>query len=432
MANSNSTSTLSALLLLPPPPQPPSPATLAAAYRLPLDAALRRLKRLAARSSTRASCDIALPFPGYTLGQGQHTFSGCEENVLHSIQDLLLNTYALIYSLLECNEHSQQELLSGDTSLLDKSNINRVDIRIILLGYDQGFNYDFLVRPARAIPSCIVDLSILALCDKKWSHLYVTEGEPGERLYRQFRALVNGSLSARVGGTWEVERVPGGMSFNMRQKSQILSGVTAPPVPDAHALATESAGQRVLVIGREAEQNEKSVNPVLEDLNQKLQLTIGLLLAEFYGSASPSEYPNPDDESDQAPPLPSNPAALEVTQFFQSIVDWRIAGDRFSKTQPARSMLRFYSNVDGSFTINPWKMIYVTDAPKQLKRILGGNEEDGDGHLEYTVVSGASQNDSLVNLLQPWNDKCRMVVCEDLAASIESDELHQADTLCKN
>ncbi|EER43610.1 conserved hypothetical protein [Histoplasma capsulatum H143] len=400
MANSNSTSTLSALLLLPPPPQPPSPATLAAAYRLPLNAALRRLKRLAARSSTRASCDIALPFPGYTLGQGQRTFSGCEENVLHSIQDLLLNTYALIYSLLGCNEQRQQELLSGDTSLLDKSNINRVDIRIILLGYDQGFNYDSLVRPARAIPSCIVDLSILALCDKKWSHLYVTEGEPGERLY---------------------------------QIANFIS-VTAPlvPVPDAHALATKLAGQRVLVIGREAEQNEKSANPVLEDLNQKLQLTIGLLLAEFYGSASPSEYPNPDDESDPAPPLPSNPAALEVTQFFQSIVDWRIAGDRFSKTQPAGSMLRFYSNVDGSFIINPWNMIYVTDAPKQLKRILGGNEEDGDGHLEYTVVSGASQNDSLVNLLQPWNDKCRMVVCEDLAASIESDELHQADTLCKN
>ncbi|KKZ66078.1 hypothetical protein EMCG_08143 [[Emmonsia] crescens] len=418
--------TLLGLLLLPPPPQPPSPAALNAAYRPPLSTALQRLKRLSARSSSHASFDIALPYPSYTLGHNQRTFSGCEETLLHAVQDLLLNIYTLIYSL--CDEQKRQETSSVDTPSPGKASTNNVDIRVILLGYDQGFNYDTLVRPARAIPSCIVDLSILALCDRNWSHLYVTEGEPGERLYRQFRALVNGSLSARVGGTWEMERVPGGMSFNMRQQSQTLPSATV-PVPDANAIATKIAGQRVLVIGRGEEKNKKGANSLLADLNQKLQLTIALLLAEFNGANLPESL-NIRDDSGSSPP-PSNPATLEMIRFFQSIVDWGIAGDRFSKTQPGSSKLRFDSNVDGSTIVNPWKLIYVAE-PQQLKRIIGGNEEDDDAQLEYTIVLGESQKDSLVDLIQPLNGKCRMVVCKDLATSSPSDELHQGHSLCQN
>ncbi|KLJ13539.1 hypothetical protein EMPG_11533 [Blastomyces silverae] len=421
-----------ALLLLPPPPQPLSAAALSAAYRPPLRAALQRLKRLSVRSSAQVSCDIALPYPGYTLGQTQRTFSGCEENLLHDVQDLLVNTYTLIYSI--CNEQNQQEASSVNTSSPGKANFNNVDVRIILLGYDQGYNYDTLVRPARAIPSCIVDLSILALCDRNWSHLYVTEGEPGERLYRQFRALVNGSLSSRVGGTWEMERVPGGMSFNMRQQSQALPSATATataPVPDANIMATKIAGHRVLVIGRE-ERNDREANSLLADISQKLQLTIALLLAEFNGCAIQPENQNLGDESGPAPP-PSNPAAPEATRFFQSIVDWRIAGERFSKTQPASSRLHFDRNTDGSITISPWELIYVSEPLKQLKQIIGGNKEDGVAHMEYTVVLDESQKDSLADLIHPWNDICRMVVCKSLAPpSSQSDEPHEDDLLCQN
>ncbi|PGH07859.1 hypothetical protein GX51_01569 [Blastomyces parvus] len=409
-----------ALLLLPPPPQPLSAAALRAAYRPPLRAALQRLKRLSVRSAAQVSCDIALPYPGYTLGQTQRTFSGCEEKLLHHVQELLVNTYALIYSI--CNEIKQQETSSV--------NVNNVDIRVILLGYDQGFNYDTLVRPARAIPSLIVDLSILALCDRNWSHLYVTEGEPGERLYHQFRALVNGSLSVRVGGTWEMERVPGGMSFNMRQQSKALPSTTA-PMPDANIIATKKVGHRILAIGRET-RNDKEANFLLADLSQKLQLTVALLLAEFNGGAIQPENQNPDDESGPVPPL-SNPADREMTRFFQSIVDWRIAGDRFSKTQPSSSRLRFDNNTDGSTTISPWKLIYVSEPLKQLKQIIGGNKEDGVGHTECTVVLGESQKDSVASLIHPWNDICRMVVCPSLArTSTQSDEPYEDDLLCQN
>ncbi|OJD27652.1 hypothetical protein ACJ73_00961 [Blastomyces percursus] len=417
-----------ALLLLPPPPQPLSAATLSAAYRPSLHAALQRLKRLSVRSSAQVSCDIALPYPGYTLGQSQRTFSGCEEKLLHDVQGLLLNTYTLIYSI--CNEQKQQEESSVNTSSPDKANFNNVDIRIVLLGYDQGFNYDTLVRPARAIPSCIVDLSILALCDRNWSHLYVTEGEPGERLYRQFRALVNGSLSARVGGTWETERVPGGMSFNMRQQSEAVPNATA-PVPAAVVVASKIAGHRVLLIGRE-EKSDKEANFLLADLSEKLRLSIALLLAEFNGCAIQPENQKLDDKSDPTPSH-SNPAAPEVTGFFKSIVDWCIAGDRFSKPRPASSRLRFDRNTDGSITVSPWELIYVSEPLKQLKQIIDGNKGDGDDHMEYTVVMDESQKDSLANLIQPWNDICRMVVCKSLAPpSSQSDEPPEDDLLCQN
>ncbi|OJD18880.1 hypothetical protein AJ78_01135 [Emergomyces pasteurianus Ep9510] len=413
------------LLLLPPPPQPLSPAILNAAYRPPLKAALQKFRRVAARSSTHASFDIALPYPGYTSGQNQRTLSGCEETLLHSIQDLLLNTYTLIYSL--CDEQKQQKAGFIDTPSPGTPNTNNLDIRIILLGYDQGFNYDTLVRPARAIPSCIVDLSILALCDRNWSRLYVTEGEPGERLYRQFTALVNGSLSTRVGGTWEMERVPGGISFNMRQQSQTLPSAIF-PAPDANAMAARVAARRVLVFGSE-EKKKKGSNSLLADLNQKLQLTVGLLLSEFNGTSS-QETPDLADDSHPSLPL-SNPATLELVRFLQSIVDWRIAGDRFSKAQPTSSRLRFNNNMDGSILINPWKL-YIAESPQQLKRIIGSNDEEDGAHLEYTIVVGESLKHSLVNLIEPWNDKCRMVVCQNLAASsFRSDEL-LGDPLCQN
>ncbi|OAX85294.1 hypothetical protein ACJ72_00324 [Emergomyces africanus] len=414
------------LLLLPPPPQPSSPAALNVAYRPPLNAALQKIRRVAARSTTHASLDIALPYPGYKLKQTQHTFSGCEETLLHSVQELLLNTYTLIYSI--CVEQKLQKAASIDTPSPGTSNTHNVDIRIILLGYDQGFNYDTLARPARNIPSCTVDLSILALCDRNWSRLYVTEGEPGERLYRQFKALVNGSLSTRVGGTWEMERVPGGMSFNMRQQSQTLPGAMA-PVAGANAMATRVAAQRVLVFGTEGK-NKKGSNSLLADLNQKLQLTVAILLAEFNDTSSPEKSLRLDDDSRAFPPL-SDPATLEVIRFLQSIVEWRIAGDRFSKTQPASSRIRFTNNSDGSTMINPWKLIYIAESPQQLKRIIGGDDEAGT-HLQYTIVVGESQKDSLVNLIEPWNDKCRMVVCKDLvASSFRADEL-QDDPLCHN
>ncbi|KAL2374985.1 hypothetical protein, variant [Blastomyces gilchristii SLH14081] len=416
-----------ALLLLPPPPQPLSAAALSAAYRPPLRAALQRLQRLSVRYSAQVSCDIALPYPGYTLGQAQHTFSGCEEKLLHDVQDLLLNTYTLIYSI--CNEQKQKAESSVNTPSPGTPNFKNVDARIILLGYDQGFSYDTLVRPARAIPSCIVDLSILALSDRNWSHLYVTEGEPGERLYRQFRALVNGNLSARVGGTWEMERVPGGMSFNMRQQSQALPGAAA-PVTDGSITATKIPGHRVLVIGRE-ERSDQEANFLLADLSQKLQLTIALLLAEFNSSAIQPENQNLDDDSGPAPP-PSNRAAPEVTGFFQSIVDWRIAGDRFSKTQPASSRLRFYRNTNGSIAVSPWELIYVTEPRKQLKQIIYGNKEDGVAHMEYTVVLDESQKDSLANLIQPWNDICRLVVCKSLVPPSSQYEPHEDDLLYQN
>ncbi|PGH03794.1 hypothetical protein AJ79_07270 [Helicocarpus griseus UAMH5409] len=397
-----------ALLLLPPPPQPSSTAAVSAAYRPPINAALRRLKRSSANTSTPASIDIALPYPDYTLGQSQCTFSGCETPLLHTVQELLISTYTLISAI--CDELQQEQTSSGN-SQPSKNGVN-VDVSVILLGYDKAFNYDTLVRPARSIPSCDVDLSILALSDRNWSHLYVTEGEPGERLYRQFRALVNGNLSSRVGGTWKTERVPGGMVFNMSRQTQAVASETATAVTASGVTATK---QQVMVIGEE--EARKETHALTLDLDQKLRLSIALLFAEFHGT-HPPENEDTDESGSGTPFL--NPSVLKTVQFLQSIVDWRIAGDRFAKAQPASSRLRFDGNTDGSIKIRPWGLILLTDAPRQLQGLFvgsdnrtGGDEDD----LEYTVVLSESQKDDVIALLTPLKDRCRMVVCKDLAAS---------------
>ncbi|EEH18518.1 hypothetical protein PABG_07578 [Paracoccidioides brasiliensis Pb03] len=414
-----------ALLLLPPPPQPSSPATLNAAYRPPIKAAVQKLKRLSANSSTNASIDIALPYLDYNIGQNQRTFSGCEESTLYSVQELFVNTYTLISSI--CNEQEKLDTLPG------KTYINNVDIRVILIGYDQAFNYDTLIRPVRPIPSCIVDLSVLALCDRNWSHVYVTQGEPGERLYRQFRMLVNGKLSSRVGGTWVTERVPGGMSLNItRQTGPIATAATT------DGDTRKRARQQVLVIGEEGSKKTGSERNTT-DLNQKLQLTIALLLAEFNGGEDGKESKNVDHENSSFPIPPSSNSprshsALEARRFLQSIVDWRLAGDRFSKTQPAR--LRFELSACDSIAIHPWQLAYLTDPQQQLEQLLadtGSGGEGDDTDIENTLVLGESQKDGLVNLLEPFKDRFRMVVCKDLkTSSSPSEELHQDHLVTQN
>ncbi|KAK2774319.1 hypothetical protein FQN53_003673 [Emmonsiellopsis sp. PD_33] len=392
-----------ALLLLPPPPQPPSAEALEAAYRPPLTAALQRLKQHSVLSSTTSSLDIALPYHGYTLGQSQRTFSGCEESHLHAIQDLLGDTYAFISSICD-----QQSIGS-----------HQADIRVLLLGYDQAFNYETLVRPTRSIPSCIVELSILALCDRNWSHVYVTEGEPGERLYKQFRALVNGSLSSRVGGTWETERVPGGMIFNMTRSSQAATAEPSETVP--HSVVDKSARKRVLVVGEMDKYYPDPTAPPLSPtfamrLSQKLRLTLALTSAEYHSRNPLSTDAEKNDNLVEAASLHPNDEAIEVAHFLQAIANWRIAGDRFAKTQTPNSLLHFDTDADGLMVVRPWPLVYIPDSSR-LERFFRNRNDAGKENevdTEHTIFVSERQLGSMpVPLLGLLGENDRTVSWDD-------------------
>ncbi|KAK2808854.1 hypothetical protein FQN50_004330 [Emmonsiellopsis sp. PD_5] len=392
-----------ALLLLPPPPQPHSAEALEVAYRPPLTAALQRVKQQSVLSSTTASLDIALPYHGYTLGQSQRTFSGCEESHLHAIQDLLRDTYALISSI--CDQQSTA--------------FDQVDIRVILLGYDQAFNYETLIRPTRSVPSCIVELSILALCDRNWSHLYVTEGEPGERLYKQFRALINGSLSSRVGGTWETERVPGGMIFNMTRNSQAATVVPSETVP--HSVADRLARKRVLVVG---EMDKYYICPTAPPfsptfamrMSHKLRLTLALMLAEYHSRNPLSTDAEKYDDLVEVSSLHLNDQAIEAAHFLQAIANWRIAGDRFAKTQTPNSLLHFDTDGDGLMVVHPWPLVYIPDSSRleQFFRNRNDTRKEDKVDTEYTIfISGRQMGSMPVPLRRLLGDNDRTVSWDD-------------------
>lgn len=340
-----------ALLLLPPPPNPPSPAAVEVAFRPPLRSVLRRVLEIASRTSRKAAIDIAIPCSSYMLKDFQQSSSSRKDS-LESIQRLLVGLYALLSTI-----YSQETV--GDNNAL------YLETRVILISYDRHFDSNLITNVHPYSQSCLVDLPLLALCDRNWTHVFIVDGEPGERLYRQFMAFVNGRFSTRVGGTWETERVGAGLTLQIA--SHRKSANDSPGI----VIAEETPFSRIVaVIGYSG----------LLTLDQKLLLTVALLLAEFNSPETAlsrsDKHPSSGQVSlDGESIIRLNTVYPDVIAFLHAILSFNIKSDQTSQTD--KQHLQIYISPEGMLRVN--SLIICVSGIAQLESLI----EDG---VSTTVV----------------------------------------------
>lgn len=182
------------LLLLPSPPTPASEATIAAAFGLPLHAAVEALRS----HSEKCILDVALPLLTH---EGS---IGC----VHS--DEIIHLTTAVYALLRGMFAECEIPTAGPGS---------IDIRIIPLLYDARSTYTPLFGVKRHGPNVTPTIPCLVYSQRLWDSLYVVESEEGEEVYRKFRAVA----VAKMGSTptqvlsGSPCRVPGGIVLRDRR-----------------------------------------------------------------------------------------------------------------------------------------------------------------------------------------------------------------------
>jgi len=236
---------LPSLLLLPPPPSPVSAASLSAAYRPSVTAAISSLGRLPSSSQLL----VVLPCPSLH-GRLQVPRS----QIYDEVQKLLGGVYGLICII--CAK------LGID---VDSDTPGSIDARIIFLDYDlsKSSQVEQEAGSGDSVAGPIIDLSTFALTRRHWNKIFSVEGEEGQKLLASYVEATNRNSPPLVG---HVELIEGGVS--MVQKI---------PTP-AHAVAGSSAVHRVVAVGGTFDHLHAG---------HKLLLTATALLLQPHSVASP-------------------------------------------------------------------------------------------------------------------------------------------------
>ncbi|KAF2398201.1 hypothetical protein EJ06DRAFT_480831 [Trichodelitschia bisporula] len=186
------------LLLLPPAPPPSSPSTLSVALSPPLSDTLKRLSKLANTTGSPSILDIALPTPGFHRPAHEVTHRA---QLFSNVQAHLRAVYTLIAGL--CAENNYPT--TGPRA---------IDIRIILLAYNPSQPFSAAAQAARTSPPAgVVDLPVLAVTPRPWTHIFIVHSEPGEALFTRFNAHASEGITARTGPSWSAVRVRGGIQI---------------------------------------------------------------------------------------------------------------------------------------------------------------------------------------------------------------------------
>lgn len=168
------------LLILPSPPYPAKPASLSAAYRPALTAALTTLSKLRLPSTT--ILEIVLPIT--TLDRSFET-----------IQKTLAGLYSLI--CIVCAKESIEMYGPGS-----------VDARVILLSQMSVEDGDFSTMRIKGGP--ITDLGTLASTRRRWQILFSVDGEEGQEYLSRYSKIVKSTLPPLLA---EPHIVSGGVSL---------------------------------------------------------------------------------------------------------------------------------------------------------------------------------------------------------------------------
>jgi phosphopantetheine adenylyltransferase len=189
---------LPSLLLLPPPPVPITEASVAAAYRPSIIAAISDLKDL----PTSAQLMIGLPCPAVHA-----RLQGPRSQIYHELQQSLASLYSLV--CIVCANLGVD--VESDTP-------GSIDARIILLDYDasQHLAEGGKSRPNGVTAGPIVDLLTLALTRRQWNIIFAVDGEEGQKIFTTYSRLANRQTTPLSG---HVRTVGGGVSLIQREES---------------------------------------------------------------------------------------------------------------------------------------------------------------------------------------------------------------------
>jgi hypothetical protein len=296
--------------------------------------------------------------------------SNSRKDSLEAIQRLLVGLYALLSTLYN------QEIAISHASSRDAIHLETC---VILISYDRQFDSNLITNVHPHSQSCLIDLPLLALCDRNWTHVFLVDGEPGERLYRQFMAFVNGRFSTRIGGTWDTERVGAGLALQIashaRRKSANDNDDSLGIVRTEEKKTTSS--RIVAVIGYSG----------LLTFDQKLLLTVALLLVEFINNNSPESAlsPNRSDKKhhpsseqisldDGSELIRLNALYPDVIAFLHSILQFNVKSDL---TSSQADKIQIYISPEGMLRVN--SLIICVSGVAQLESLI----DDG---VSTTVV----------------------------------------------
>jgi len=297
--------------------------------------------------------------------------SNSRRDSLEAIQRLLVGLYALLSTLYK------QEITISDGSSRDAVHL---ETRVILISYDRQFDSNLITNVHPQSQSCLIDLPLLALCDRNWTHVFVVDGEPGERLYRQFMSFVNGRFSTRIGGTWETERVGAGLALQIVSHTRRKSANDNDSLGIVRTEEEKTTSSRVVaVIGYSG----------LLTFDQKLLLTVALLLVEFINNNSPESAlsPNRSDKKhhpsseqisldDDSELIRLNALYPDVIAFLHSILQFNVKSD-LTSSQTDKQHLQIYISPEGMLRVN--SLIICVSGVAQLESLI----DDG---VSTTVV----------------------------------------------
>jgi phosphopantetheine adenylyltransferase len=187
---------LPSLLLLPPTPIPITSASLSAAYRPSLVAAVSALKAL----PTSTQLIIVLPCPAvHALLQAPR----CQ--IYAELQRSLAGLYSLI--CIVCANMGVD---------VDSDTPGSIDARVLLLDYDgsQHFEEGCELRADSLVAGPIVDLPTLAVTRHQWNVVFSVDGEEGQKMISSYLKLAN-QQSPPLDG--HVKLVGGGVSLLGRE-----------------------------------------------------------------------------------------------------------------------------------------------------------------------------------------------------------------------
>jgi len=204
------------LLLLSKPPWPASPEGINAAYRIPMTSALKQLAYETRKATVGASLDIALPVP-YLFENKDKPRS----TLFPMVQQLVAGVYKLI-CIIAAKEGINVEDAEG------------IDARVLLLAHpthDQNANTFFRQPVTGSLIGPIIDMRMLACCQRPWNSVFSVDCEEGEGMLRNFLVLQDRSI--------RIQRIGAGVVPSSKETSE-----TQPP-----SMVTEHQNHFSIAVG---------------------------------------------------------------------------------------------------------------------------------------------------------------------------------------
>ncbi|KAK2734656.1 hypothetical protein FQN57_001601 [Myotisia sp. PD_48] len=317
-----------ALLLLPPPPCPPTNHAIQIAFDPPLRSALQKLAKIPLSASTSTTLDIALPWLGHLSPEGPSNLAHKDPLLETQVRQLLSNVYLLLASIC-----TQEDITTTALPRIDgKASALNVNARVILLTYDEKYDYSYWhVQPQCSVVTPMIDLPALALSNRRWTHLFVVEGERGQTLHRQFMNLVNGNLSSNVGGTWDTQHVPGGLVLRIEQKP------SASDPSDRDNQLRSSIDARIVVV---------TENGPLT-LDQKFRISYALFIS-WYNMKDTDQFAKHHHHSHKN----TDYACSQILTFLFAILE---------TSKSVFPEVHLHPVIDNVLTVQPFNIFFVSD-----------------------------------------------------------------------